>query len=298
MKSLSLSMICDFFDYEMKIVPFLRRMPNLTELTLDIYSKRLTSIIGGKQIHDDIIVHMSQLQTFNFHVTTESVLSQAIQNLTKEDVQRTFTNVKYENADCILVKNNVLVTCHVFSLPFMFDRLRCIDSTFPSITFQRVTFLELYDSTSLTFEVFVRIARCFPVLKIFHFCSLKPLLMSRNELEFDDDQQESYSAIEFPYLTSLQIYYSDPYYVQLFLTKAKIRLPHLEKLTVGYNFLVAATNNFTRKTTRNTCANVKMLHIDEINECSTELYNYFPIAAFCFDRIHNFLGDAQPNFFD
>jgi len=45
---------------------------------------------------------------------------------------------------------------------------------------------------------------------------------------------------------------------------------------------MAATDNFTKETTRNTCAKVKQLYIDGINVHSKEFYEYFPLLSFCF----------------
>ena len=45
---------------------------------------------------------------------------------------------------------------------------------------------------------------------------------------------------------------------------------------------MAATDNFTKETTRNTCTKVKQLYIDGINVHSKEFYEYFPLLSFCF----------------
>ncbi|CAF3046244.1 unnamed protein product [Rotaria sp. Silwood2] len=53
--------------YDNKIVPLLRRMLNLEELTLFISVIRTESTyINGKQLYDEVLIHMPRLNKFTF----------------------------------------------------------------------------------------------------------------------------------------------------------------------------------------------------------------------------------------
>jgi hypothetical protein len=58
--------------YDNRIVPLLRRISNLEELTLFLSVIRNESTyIDGTQLCNDFLIHMSQLRKFNFSIHTD-----------------------------------------------------------------------------------------------------------------------------------------------------------------------------------------------------------------------------------
>jgi hypothetical protein len=165
----------------------------------------------------------------------------------------------------------------------MFDYLDCIDNnTFPNITFNRVTILLLDDAIAFEREFFMRIALCFPLLKILHVINLTPQSRVSNKLDSNDN--ESYSTIiKYPYLTTLSFAFAADDYIEQFLNDKKSHVPHLTKLIVGYYGLLRVTKNFTNDRTRLNCMKVKQLNIGaKMSIYSEDFYAYFPslLSAF------------------
>jgi len=94
-------------------------------------------------------------------------------------------------------------------------------------------------------------------------------------VEFDNSQ--SYSVVEYPHLTSLDITYVHIDYVEQFLHESKTHLPHLTELHINYDQLQTVTDNFTRDATRLLCSQVKRLIIEEKIVYPKDFYLYFPL---------------------
>ncbi|CAF1618770.1 unnamed protein product [Rotaria magnacalcarata] len=165
MKCFSLTCCCETNEYDTRVLPLLRRMIKLEELTLDITNDERTSFIDGTQINDEILVHMPCLRKFIFHIRTKVELRHLTHYASNEDIQRTFSNIGYQQVCCVLnyIVGNVI--CHIFSLPFAFDYLGYIGNIFPPIDFSRVKELDVHDKIPFEHEYFIRIARFFPLLK-------------------------------------------------------------------------------------------------------------------------------------
>jgi hypothetical protein len=275
MKYFSLKCCCATHEYDTRVLPLLRRMIKLEELTLDILNKERTTFIDGTQINDRILVHMPDLCKFTFHISTEVELHHLAHFSSNEDIQRTFINIGYQQVCCI--QNYIVgsVICHVFSLPFAFDYLGYIGNTFPPIDFSGVRDLTVHDKIAFKHEFFIRIARFFPLLKklsVLNFRSQSHMIgnsvSSNNEL---------YSIVEYPDLISLNLQLSHINYIEQFLNETKTHLPHLNQLVVDYDELKIVTENFTRDETRRNCAKVKQLNIDKTIVHSKAVYEYFPL---------------------
>ncbi|CAF2047650.1 unnamed protein product [Rotaria magnacalcarata] len=144
MKCFSLECRCSTNQYDTHVLPLLRRMSNLEELSLNIINDKRTSFVDGTQINENILVHMPRLNKFTFYISTETKLNHIVHHLSNHDIQRTFTNIGYQQICCFLnrISNNVI--CHVFSLPFAFDYLEYIGNRFPSMIFNHVIELAVH----------------------------------------------------------------------------------------------------------------------------------------------------------
>jgi hypothetical protein len=262
-------------EYDTQVLPLLRRMSNLEKLVLSITNENRTTIVDGTQINNEILVHMPRLYKFDFNINTRTKLHHLVHYLSSDDIQRTFTNIGYQNVGCILYYVTSSAICHVFSLPFMFRYLQYIGNTFTPIIFGHVTELIVHDIVPFEHEFFIRIARSFPLLKYLQIINFESQSQMLNNWNSNDNQL--YSIVEYPYLISLRIWVSHIDYVEQFLNETKTHLPHLTKLAVDYDQLAIVTNNFTRDITRLNCAKVKQLIIDKTFVHSKDVYVYFPL---------------------
>jgi hypothetical protein len=192
-----------------------------------------------------------------------------------DDIQQTFTNIKYGPTACIIDYFNAYkVICNVYSLPFTFTRLEKITNNFPTIIFDTVTHLHAYDMISMKHEFFMRISRAFPMLKCFSIENRT--FQSWNREELKSDKNPSFSVIEYSHLISLDLTHANMDYVVQFLLETRTHLPRLTELKVNYDDLAAATKYFTRDATRRNCSKVKRLIVQNPIFFSKDCYPYFP----------------------
>ncbi|CAF1336083.1 unnamed protein product [Rotaria magnacalcarata] len=213
---------------------------------------------------------MSQLHTFNFYISTEIRFNHTGFRISSDDIQQTFSNIKYGRTACIL--NYIGPTesiCHVYSLPLAFTRLENISTHFPFIVFDTVTHLSAFDFVSFEHEFFMRISQAFPLLK--HFT-----VRNRHMQHGNCDDNSLCLVIEFTYLISLNIMYAEKSYIEQFLLETKTRLPCLTHLKGDYRELKYVTMNFTRDAMRHNCFKVKRLIVDESLTFSKDFSQYFP----------------------
>ncbi|CAM4987562.1 unnamed protein product [Rotaria socialis] len=149
-----------------------------------------------------------------------------------------------------------------------------ITNQFPTIIFDYVTHLHVFDVVSLKHEFFIRISRAFPMLQFFSLVNIMFQSWDVNEWQYDNNS--TFSVIEYSHLISLDItsVYLD--YVAQFLLETKAHLPRLAELKVSYDQLKMVTMNFTRDATRRNCSKVKRLIVEESTVFSKDVYQYFP----------------------
>ncbi|CAF3252923.1 unnamed protein product [Rotaria socialis] len=260
------SLICDCSgkQYDVKIVPLLRRMFNLEELTLNIIIEDRTRFIDGTHLKNEVFVRMPQLYKFTFHISTETKLQRLVHGLSSDDIQKTFSNIGYEQVACVINYCYRSAECHIFSLPPVFDTLHSIGNTFPSIVFSYVTSLQVHDEVPFKHEIFLRSHKyqtILPLPKLQHlvhglssddiqktfsnigyqqvacvinYCyrsaechifSLPPVFDTLHSIG------NTFPPIVFSYVTSLQVHDDVPFKHEFFLRVAKF-FPSLQELNV------------------------------------------------------------------
>ncbi|CAF3204472.1 unnamed protein product [Rotaria socialis] len=224
--------------------------------------------------------NLTEFKLFNFEQQIVSkyftvASGDLFHNLSRERIQQTLINIGQHNTATIVnYLSRCTAECSIFSLPFTFDYLRYLGNIFPNIVFNYVTYLLVEDHDAFGHEFFVRIARSFPLLKHLHILNIQPQLSSN--LTLSSDHCQSYSIIEYPHLTSLDVICSLTDYLEQFLDETKASVPCLTELEVSYRYLKTVTNNFTREETRRNCAKVKKLIAIEQFDNSQDFYHYFP----------------------
>ncbi|CAM4846643.1 unnamed protein product [Rotaria magnacalcarata] len=257
LKCFSIKSYFQFQQYE-RIPSLLRRMPYLKHLTLYLCIEGRNRIIDGTCVQDDILVYMPQLHSFTFFISTYLDIRDLSLNLSRQHIQQTLINIGQQNAATIVNYLSIYtLECSIFSLPSAFDYLRHLGNTFPNIIFNYVTYLLVNDKDGFKHEFFVRIARSFPLLKYLRVFNIEPQVSA--VMKLSSDHSQSYSMIEYPHLTSLDVNHGHEDYLEQFLNEAKAYMPCLTELKVHYHRLKTVTNNFTREETRRNCAKAKQL---------------------------------------
>ncbi|CAF3861201.1 unnamed protein product, partial [Rotaria sp. Silwood1] len=81
--------------YDNRVLPLLLRMIYLEKLTLYLRLHDRNIFVDGTHLHREILMHMSQLHTFIFYISTEIEINDTIDRLSDNDIQQTFTNIDY-----------------------------------------------------------------------------------------------------------------------------------------------------------------------------------------------------------
>src|SRR5437762_3260524 len=103
-------------------------MRHLEKLTLYLrIRKRNLYVVDGTHLYNEILVHMPQLHTFIFYISTIDFINPLVPRKSIDDIQQTFRNIKYERTACIIdYSNDFKTVIHVYSLPFTFTYLGMI----------------------------------------------------------------------------------------------------------------------------------------------------------------------------
>ena len=262
-------------------------MSNLKHLTLYIEIFERNMPVDGIQLQNDVLSHLSKLQTFVFYINTSFLVDHTAIPLSNNDIQRTFTDVKFGPIGC--GKNYVhqfQMAHHIFSLPFTFGRIHFIGNCLTDTIFQNIILLSICDLIPFEHAFFLRLARCFPSLQNLLIFNWKA--QSRDGARSDYDNNRLLEVVQYPHLRSLQFARVHVDYVEQMLNASKTRLPSLAELRINYDHLTSVTNNFTRDATRLNCINVQKLlpyrlgHNEStddraINTQSEDLHAYFPL---------------------
>ncbi|CAM2727821.1 unnamed protein product [Rotaria socialis] len=271
----SLKSYFQFQQYE-QIPLLLRRMPYLKHVTLYLCIKDRNRIIDGTCVQNDILVHIPQLHSLTFYVSSYIDIRDLSHDLSREHIQQTLINIGQQNAaTTVNYLSMYTAECSIFSLPFAFDYLPCLGNIFPNIVFNYVTYLLVEDNDGFKHEFFVRIARSFPLLKYLRIFNIEPQVLA--DMKLSSDHSQSYSMIEYPHLTSLDMSHGHQDYLEQFLNETKAYVPCLTELKALYPRLKIVTNNFTREETRRNCAKVKQLIFFEQLDNVQDYYHYFPL---------------------
>ncbi|CAF1446736.1 unnamed protein product [Adineta steineri] len=273
LKCFSLSTNRYTFDYDTQVVPLLRRMLNLEELTLFISVIRIKSAyIDGNQLYDKVLNYMPRLNKFIFSIHTKvsnEFSKKQIDLPSNDDIRNSFTKRGIQSIDIFaddkLIKNRG--NCHVYSLPYQFNDFLFMNSSFQGGRFDKVRSLSMDDIRPFEYELFQIISQDFPFLR---------KLSILNNIPEKNKQYHSSTLITFNHLFELDIYCVHNDYVIQFLSDKHTRLPCLTNLIVQYEKLLTVSNNFTNDAARLNSSKIKSLVTYRLFAGSQDYYSYFP----------------------
>lgn len=276
MKSFSLIARGDTKEYDNQIVPLLRRMTHLEELTLRLTIDNRSTLIDSTHLNDEILLYMARLQTFTFNIVSSITLINKANQQTVNGIQHTFYNGKsHQLMSYIDDYPRRKTRCHIYSLPYMLNDMLGISSNFPGGLFEGVRHISLMDIHSpFEHDFFIQIAHCFPLLTHLDILNIKPQKYKQPLQSEEKDQ--ILSILQFSHLTNLVIFSGCIDYVEQFLVNTNTHLPRLIELRTPYEDLEAVTESFTRFATRHKYANIERLIFDGPMVHSKDFYAYFP----------------------
>jgi hypothetical protein len=275
MKSFSLSSYWDTSEYDNHILPLIRQMIYLEELSLYLDVDDRSTFIDGIHLKNEIFIHLPNLQVFTCNIVTNcEFMSNEMYMQSNNDIYRTFLNWPYGQVDCYIshYPNNVAQS-HIFSVPCSMTDIYRISYGFQGGLYRHARRLKLSDRIyPFKHDFFLRIARAFP------FVTHLTVLNHRIPDNVDESNDQRTSIVEFHHLISLTIFFQRAIYVEQFLVDTNTHLPNLIDLTISYDNLVTVTKNFTRHATRRNCSKVQTLKFttSTITVHPKDFYLHFP----------------------
>ncbi|CAF4969811.1 unnamed protein product, partial [Rotaria socialis] len=257
LKCLTLTSQWYTYFYNDRIVPLLRRMLNLEELTLFLSIIRNESTyIDGTQLHNDFLINMPRLNKFIFSIHTYIINDRIEIDLpSKNDILNSFLEREYQQvhsyADEKLTFNRGF--CHVYLLPYHFNDFIFMTSGFQGGSFSEVRGLIMLDIRPFENELFQVISQDFPFLQ----------RLSITNLYSQQNKQHLSTSITFAHLFDLDLARANIDYVVQFLFDKNTSLPRLTHLTVRYETLATVTQGFTNDAARLTCSTIRCLVVKE-----------------------------------
>ena len=180
-----------------EICSLLQRMISLQELTLYLRIGYQGVFLHPIDLINQFSTYSSQLRLFNFYVSAENHHEHLLSYLNKGEMKQTFLNRKYKQILNILPTRVNRSTYHVFTLPFQFVKLMLIGSELPDIKFDCVTELSIEEVVPFQNKFFVRISKCFPMLKHFSVSNSSSILSNQTTA---DENIPRDSIIKYPHL--------------------------------------------------------------------------------------------------
>jgi hypothetical protein len=258
-------------SYDNEIIPLLRRMINLEELSLLLsVLKDNSTYIDGIQLHNQILSYMPRLNKFTFSISTGVANSKRRIDLpSNEDIQRSFAGKAYDQVGSYvhIIPTCHAGSCHVYSLPYQFEDFIFLNNSFQRGTFDKVRYLKMIDSCPFEHKFFELIAQDFPFLNKLHIVNHRPQEM----------KQHWSTLIVFPHLILLNLVNAHVDYAEQFLFHKNTDMPCLLDLCIKYESLAIVTNNFTNDAARLTCAKLKRLRVHDLFVQPENFHQYFPL---------------------
>ncbi|CAF2227121.1 unnamed protein product [Rotaria magnacalcarata] len=283
LKNFSLRSFPRTYFYDDLIIPLLRRMINLEELILNLSIIRVDSnYIDGLQLYDDILIYMPRLNKFIFSIDT-SVVEKNIKIAlsSNEDIQRSFIRREYgpvgSHVDIFSRENGCRghmyslpyefkSRCHIYSLPYQFKNYSYLNNDFQGGVFDNVQYLMMTDFRPFERNFFKIISQSFPLLQHLYIFNDEP----------QKDKQQSTTFITFSHLIYLYLDCAHVDYAEQFLSDKQCHLPCLLNLSISYESLAMATNNFTNDATRLTSSKLTSLRLKGPFVTPENFHLYFP----------------------
>ncbi|CAF3420728.1 unnamed protein product, partial [Rotaria sp. Silwood2] len=149
-----------------------------------------------------------------------------------------------------------------------------ITNNFPGEIFRCVREISLYDEHPFEHEFFLRIAQSFPFIE--------KLRLNNREPQQNPNPEAELLIVRYSHLTEIDLVETDECYVVEFLNNIKMYLSNDVYLSVDYDTLEKATDDFTKDATRIKSSKIIGLIVSDIeSRFVPKVKGYFPRARIC-----------------
>jgi len=246
-------------------------MINLEKLSLNLTILDRRTFVDGINL-TDIINHMIQLKEFIFNIRSIIHLDNQIDLPSKEIIQNTFRNLKYNQiiSSVDYFSERAEGQCHIYSYPYTSKEYNNITNNFPGGLFECVREISLFDECPFEHDFFLQIAQSFPLMEKLTLVNYKP---QKNKQSKDDHQH--LSIIKYPHLNELDLFEVHDDYIEQFLFHSKTCLSYNVILITDHELLEKVTHNFKRDATRFNCSKVNYLYSSTVSSLPKHFKDYF-----------------------
>ncbi|CAF2802925.1 unnamed protein product [Rotaria sp. Silwood2] len=245
-----LSLTCDVITnkYDELIVPLIRRMSNLEQLSLYLQISHNRTFIDGNDLRKNIMDYLLHLKQFRCNIYSFIFIDNAIDLPSNEDVQCNLGNNQIISYVSYFPKNKMGL-CNIcsYSSSKTIKYYYYITNNFPGGLFKYVQQILLYDEYPFEHEFFIRISESFPIIT--YLSLTNPTSQKKKQ-----SQPTNLPIVKFNHLNKLSFDDVHDDYIEQFLFDTKTYLPNKVLLGIELVQLQIVTNNFTRLETRNNCA--------------------------------------------
>ena len=258
------------------VLSLIRRMTSLEVLSLRLFLTDSSTNIESTYLNREVLPYLPNLRTFNVDICNYASSHSGALGQHAKEIQHLSYNGQCHPLVCYTARSRYGSVCsHVFSLPFMFDRMQLICSSFSGDLFpnvRHVSFSDLYGPFEHAF--FVQIATSFP--RLTDLTIIDSSLQEEKQIRRSNGTEPTAPAVKFNHLNDLLLIGRHGDYAEQLLVETNTLLPRLTKLTIDYEPLFIVTENFTRNATRRNCMNIEHLDLSEPFAFSEEMCLYFP----------------------
>ncbi|CAF1238976.1 unnamed protein product [Adineta ricciae] len=270
LKCFSLTCRSEMYTHKYSIVPLIRRMLNLEELSLYIVVGQCT-FLDGNALKNDFINHLPRLNKFAFSIRSVLLGPDPAYFVSNEDIQQTLKDLGDVPVRSYVdyFPSEKTGQCHFYSDPYTLTYCDRITNSFQGRLFNCVREVSLFDDRPFEHEFFVRIAHAFPFLEQLTVSNETP-----QEQKLNSNNRE-FPIIQYPRLIELDFTNVHDDYIEQFLLDTKTCLPQNMTLYISYDSLKRVTRNFRRATMRVNCCQISNVLTYDKFPTSKRLTKYF-----------------------
>ncbi|CAF3543198.1 unnamed protein product [Rotaria sp. Silwood2] len=225
-------------------------MSNLEELCLNFVNS-YGPIIDSGNLKENILNHMRKLNKFTFNIRSINALTELGHLPLDKDIQSTFWNFKNKEIISYIdyFEKSALFNYHIYSYPYRWTCYDNITNNFPGGIFRCVREISLYDE---------------------------------HPFEHNPNPEAEFLIVRYSHLTEIDLVETDECYVEEFLNNIKTYLSNDVYLSVDYDTLEKATDDFTKDATRINSSKIIGLIVSDIeSRFVPKVKGYFPGTRIC-----------------
>ncbi|CAF4358214.1 unnamed protein product, partial [Rotaria sp. Silwood2] len=200
LKCFSLTSDVNTSMYDELVVPLVRRMSYLEQLSLYLQINHNNTFIDGNDLKNNILDYLLYLKKFKFNIHSFIFIDNLMNLPSNEDVRRTLSIIGNEKfvSSVNYYPHSQMASCNIYSysctntMKYYYN----ITNNFPGGLFRNVKKVLLFDECPFEHEFFIQISKSFPVITNLSLNNQTPQKKKNHEQRF-------LSVVEFSHLSEL-----------------------------------------------------------------------------------------------